>query len=57
MKKGSFGMVIFTTIFVMLVMLLFEFLTPVTSITRIIIAGLSALVGGLLGNKLFPSKE
>lgn len=57
MKKGSVGMVIFTTIFVMLVMLLFEFLIPVTSIARIIIAGLSALVGGLLGNKIFPSKE
>ena len=57
MKKGNFGMVIFTTIFVMLVMLLFEFLTLVISITRIIIARLSALVGGLLENKLFPNKE
>ncbi|MEK4024827.1 MULTISPECIES: hypothetical protein [Sporosarcina] len=57
MKKGSVGMIIFTCIFVMLIMLLFEFLIPTTRIIRVIIAGLSALVGGLIGNKLFPNKE
>lgn len=41
----------------MLIMLLFEFLIPTTRIIRVIIAGLSALVGGLIGNKLFPNKE
>ncbi|WP_171805902.1 hypothetical protein [Sporosarcina newyorkensis] len=57
MKKGSVGMIIFTCIFVILIMLLFEFLIPTTRIIRVIIAGLSALVGGLIGNKLFPNKE
>ncbi|WP_342537464.1 hypothetical protein [Sporosarcina sp. FSL K6-3508] len=57
MKKGSVGMIIFTCIFVMPIMLLFEFLIPTTRIIRVIIAGLSALGGGLIGNKLFPNKE
>lgn len=35
-KKGSIGMVLITTLFV-------------------VIAGLSALVGGLIGNKIFPN--
>ena len=56
MKKGSIGMALFTGLFVGIVVLLSEYLIPNTSlITSVIIAGLSALVGGLIGNKLFPN--
>jgi len=35
-KKGSIGMILITTLFV-------------------VIAGLSALIGGLVGNKIYPN--
>lgn len=54
MKKGSIGMALFTGLFVGIVVFLSEYLIPNTSlISSVIIAGLSALVGGLIGNKLF----
>lgn len=56
MKKGSIGMALFTGLFVGVVVFLSEYLIPNTSlISSVIIAGLSALVGGLIGNKLFPN--
>ena len=58
MKKGSIGMALFAGIFVGIVVFLSEYLIPNKSlITSVIIAGLSALVGGLIGNKLFPNKS
>jgi len=58
MKKINIGMALFTGIFVGIVAFLSEFFIPNTSIiTSVIIAGLSALVGGLIGNKLFPNKS
>lgn len=56
MKKGSIGMALFTGLFVGIVVFLSNYLIPNASlITSVIIAGLSALVGGLIGNKLFPN--
>lgn len=55
LNKGSKGMALFAGIFAGVVVFLSEYLFPDTSlITKVIIAGLSALVGGLIGNKLFP---
>jgi len=57
MKKGSIRSVLFTGIFVGIVVFLSEYLIPKPNlITSMIIAGLSAIVGGLIGNKLFPNK-
>lgn len=57
MTKGSIGMALFTGVFVGIVMFFAEFLILDSSLfVRVIIAGLSALVGGLIGNKLFPNK-
>ena len=57
MKKGSIRSVLFTGIFVWIVVFLSEYLIPKANlITSMIIAGLSAIVGGLIGNKLFPNK-
>ncbi len=56
MKKGSIGMALITGLFVGIVVFLSEYLIPNTSlISSVIIAGLSALVGGLIGNKLFQN--
>ncbi|MHA6261533.1 hypothetical protein ACXYMX_16860 [Sporosarcina sp. CAU 1771] len=56
MKRGSIGMVVVSTLFVVLVLSLVEYLIPDrSSIVFIGIAGLSALVGGLIGTKLFPN--
>ncbi|WP_209369584.1 hypothetical protein [Sediminibacillus dalangtanensis] len=58
MKKGSTGMALFTGLFVGIVFFLSEYFFPNTNlITKVIIAGVSALVGGLIGNKLFPYKS
>lgn len=58
MKKGNIGMALFTGLFVFIVMLFIEFSAlDIDKIMRIVIAGLSALVGGLIGTKLFPNKE
>lgn len=58
MRKVSIGMALFTGIFVGIMVFLSEYLIPNTSlITSVIIAGLSALIGGLIGNKLFPNKS
>ena len=55
MNKGRIGMAIFTGIFVGVVVFLVEYLIPNTSlIIKAIIAGLSALLGGWVGSKLFP---
>ncbi|WP_096438965.1 hypothetical protein [Alteribacter populi] len=58
MKNGSIRIALFTGLFVGIVVLLSEYFIPKTSlITNVIISGLSALVGGLIGYKLFfPSK-
>lgn len=53
-KKGNIGMVLITTLFVVTVLSLVEYLMPErSSIIFVVIAALSALVGGLIGNKLF----
>lgn len=58
MKRGNIGMALFTGLFVSIVMLFIEFSAlDIDKIMRIIIAGLSALVGGLIGSKLYPNKE
>ena len=55
-KKGSIGMVFITALVVVLVLSLVEYLIPErSSIVFVVIAGLSALVGGLIGTKLFPN--
>lgn len=55
MKTGSTGMALFGSVFVGVVVFFSEYLIPNTSlITKAIIAGLSALLGGWIGNKLFP---
>lgn len=57
MTKESIGIALFTGVFVGVVMFLIEFLIPDSSLfVRVIIAGLSALFGGLIGNKLFTNK-
>ncbi|MDV6377578.1 hypothetical protein ORD22_04795 [Sporosarcina sp. GW1-11] len=49
-------MVLITTLFVVVVLSLVEYLIPErSSIVFVVIAGVSALVGGLIGNKLFPN--
>ncbi|AFS79473.1 hypothetical protein Curi_c24780 [Gottschalkia acidurici 9a] len=58
MKKGSMGMALFTGAFVGIVVFLFEYILPNSNlITSVSITGLSALIGGLIGNKLFPNKS
>lgn len=58
LKKGSIGMALFTGLFVGIKVLLSGYLIPNTSlITSMIIAGLSALVGGLIENKIFLNKS
>lgn len=55
-KRGSIGMILITALFVVIVLSLVEYLIPErSSIVFVIIAGLSALFGGLVGNKLFPN--
>jgi hypothetical protein len=57
LKKGGIGMALFTGIFVGIVVFLSEYFIPNTSLfTKVIIAGLSALISGLIGIKLFPNK-
>ncbi|MFA9559517.1 hypothetical protein ACERII_19590 [Evansella sp. AB-rgal1] len=54
MKSGSIGLALFTGLFVAIVVFISEYFIPNTSvITKVIISGLSALVGGLIGYKLF----
>lgn len=58
MKKGSTGMALFTGLIVAVVVFLSEYLIPNTSLViKVIIAGLAALVGGVIGNRLFPNKS
>lgn len=55
MKKGRIGSALFTGLFVGIVVFLSEYLyANISFITSVIIAGLSALVGAWIGNKLFP---
>lgn len=55
---GNIKMALFTGVFVGIVMFFFEYLiSDVNIVIKVLIAGLSALVGGLLGNKLFPHKS
>lgn len=55
LNKGSTGMALFAGVFVGVVVFLVEYLIPNASlITNAIIAGLSALLGGWIGSKLFP---
>lgn len=58
MKKGSTGMALFTGLIVAVVVFLSEYLIPNTSLViKVIIAGLAALVGGVIGYRLFPNKS
>lgn len=53
MKRGSFGVALFTGAIVALVVFLSEYIIPDSNlITSVSIAGVSALTGGLLANKL-----
>lgn len=57
MKKAKIRMALFTGLFVGIIVFLSEYIIPNTNlITSVLLAGLSALVGGLIGNKLFPNK-
>lgn len=57
-ERGSLGMAFFTGIFVLIIMLGLEYLIPdINTTIKIILVGLSAMVGGLIGNKLFPNKR
>jgi xanthosine utilization system XapX-like protein len=57
MKKANIRMALFTGLFVGIIVFLSEYIIPNTNlITSVLLAGLSALVGGLIGNKLFPNK-
>lgn len=51
-------MALFTGAFVLIVMLVMEYLIPnIHTIIKIIVVGLSAMIGGMLGNKFFPSRQ
>lgn len=55
-KKGSIGMILITTLFVVMVLSLVEYFIPDrSSIVFVVIAGLSALIGGLVGNRIYPN--
>jgi len=57
-KRGNVGMVLFTVLIVVIILSLIELLFPNrSSLVFILTAGLSALIGGLLGEKLFPRKK
>ncbi|MBU9720977.1 MULTISPECIES: hypothetical protein [Bacillaceae] len=57
MNSNQLGMVLFTGMFVGIAVFLSEYFIHTTSlIAKVIIAGLSALVGSLIGSKLFPNK-
>ena len=57
-KKINVGTALFTGLFVGIIVFLSEYLIPNTSLViSVIIAGLSGLVGGLIGNKLFRNKS
>ncbi|MUV37983.1 hypothetical protein JNUCC1_01791 [Lentibacillus sp. JNUCC-1] len=56
MKKGTIGMILFAGLFVGVVVFVSEYLFPGASVfITAIIAGISALIGGLVGNKVFLS--
>jgi len=58
MNKRNVGVALFTGLFVGTIVFLSEYLIPNASLViSVIIAGLSALVGGLIGNKLFQNKS
>ncbi|WP_199083987.1 hypothetical protein [Sporosarcina sp. P10] len=51
-------MALFTGVFVLIVMLFIEYLIPnINALIKIIVVGLSAMIGGMIGNKLFPNKQ
>ena len=57
-ERGSLGMALFTGIFVLIIMLVIEYLIPdINTFIKIIAVALLAMVGGLIGNKLFPNKQ
>ena len=58
MKKINVGTALFTGLFVGIIVFLSDYFIPNTSLViSVIIAGLSGLVGGLIGNKLFQNKS
>ncbi|WP_143560502.1 hypothetical protein [Sporosarcina sp. P12(2017)] len=58
LRRGSMGMALFTGVFVLIVMLFIEYLIPnINALIKIIVVGLSAMIGGMIGNKLFPNKQ
>ncbi|WP_199175042.1 hypothetical protein [Sporosarcina sp. P29] len=51
-------MALFTGAFVLVVMLFIEYLIPnINTIIKIIVVGLLAMIGGMIGNKFFPNKQ
>jgi hypothetical protein len=57
MKKANMGMALFTGLFVFMIVFLSEIFIPDKSFAfSVTIAATSALVGGLIGNKLFPKE-
>ena len=58
MRRGSIGMALFTGVFVLIVMLVIEYLIPnINTLIKIIVVGLSAMIGGMIGNKFFSHKQ
>ena len=56
--KGNIKSAVFTGVFVGIVTGFIEFSSlQVDIFIKILIAGLSALVGGMIGSKLFPNKK
>ena len=58
MKELRIGWALFTGAFVGIVVFISEFFIPNSNVfNSVIVAGLSALIGGLIGNKIFPSRK
>ncbi|MET3576733.1 putative membrane protein YfcA [Bhargavaea ullalensis] len=58
MEKGSVGTALFTGVFVGVIMFLYYFLVPDTNFfITVVVAGVSAWIGSMIGNKLFPNKQ
>lgn len=56
--KGNIKMALFAGFFVVIITLLFEYIMPDKNlVTTLIIVGLSGLIGGLVGKKLFQNDQ
>ena len=56
MKKLNIGVALFTGLFVGIIIFIKElFISDINVFLSILICALAALIGGLIGNKLFPN--